>query len=87
MQDFTIEEFENSMTIYYFKSSGIIHSWCTGINDIGTFREHSSDYGIILDFVVLPLDRYVIDNIKYFTVDTQTKELYFNAPSLNYKTR
>ena len=28
--DFTIEEFENSMTLYYFKSDGSIYSWCTG---------------------------------------------------------
>ena len=85
MQSFTIEEFENSMTLYYFKSNGAIHSWCTGINNMTSFGEHSMDYSLILDYVVLPLDRYVLDNLKYFTIDIETKELCFNSSSLNYK--
>ena len=85
MQDFTIEEFENSMTIYYFKSDGSIHSWCTGINNMSIFTNHEYDYSLMLDCVVLPLDRYVIDNIKYFTIDTKEKELCFNAPTIAYK--
>lgn len=87
MKDFTIEEFENSMTLYYFKSDGAIHSWCTGINDMRTFIGHGDDYAIILDYIVLPLDRYVIDNIKYFTIDIDTKELCFNAPAMSYRVR
>ena len=35
--DFSIEEFENSMTLYYYKRDGAIYSWCTGINDMRTF--------------------------------------------------
>ena len=85
MRDFTIEEFENSMTLYYFKSDGAIHSWCTGINNMGTFINHGDDYSIILDYIILPLDRYVTENIKYFSIDTDTKELCFNAPNVTYK--
>ena len=83
--DFSIEQFENSMTIYYFKSDGAIHSWCTGINDMSTFINHGDDYSIILDYIILPLDRYVTENIKYFSIDTDTKELCFNAPNVTYK--
>ena len=68
MRSFTIEEFENSMTLYYFKSDGAIHSWCTGINDMGTFKNHKDDYSLILDYIVIPLDRYVTENIKYFSI-------------------
>ena len=88
MQDFTIEEFENSMTIYYFKRDGTIHSWCTGINDLSTFGNHKEDYELILDCLILPIDRYVLDNLKYFNVDIETKKLCFNTPStVNYVIR
>ena len=87
MQDFTIEEFENSMTLYYFKSDGSIHSWCTGINNLSTFGNHKEDYELILDYLILPIDRYVLDNIKYFNVDIETKKLCFNAPTINYTIR
>ena len=66
MQDFTIEEFENSMTIYYFKRDGSIHSWCTGINDLSTFGNHKKDYenggkfeALGLVFYVLPYKRVI----------------------------
>ena len=85
MKSFTIEEFENSMTLYYFKSDGAIHSWCTGINDMSTFIDHKDDYSIILDYIVIPLDRYVTENIKYFSIDVEAKELCFNAPHVPYK--
>ena len=85
--DFSIEQFENSMTVYYFKRNGSIHSWATGINDMRTFGEYEEDYSIILDYLVLPLDRYVIDNIKYFTIDIDEKELLFNAPNIEYKVK
>lgn len=88
MQDFTIEEFENSMTIYYFKRDGSIHSWSTGINDLSIFGEHKKDYELILDYLILSIDRYVLDNIKYFSVDIDRKELCFNAPNtVNYVIR
>jgi hypothetical protein len=87
MQDFTIEEFENSMTLYYFKSDGSIHSWCTGINNLSTFGNHKEDYELILDYLILPIDRYVLDNIKYFNVDIETKKLCFNTPTINYTIR
>ena len=73
------------MTLYYFKSDGSIHSWCTGINDMETFINHKDDYSIILDYIVIPLDRYVTENIKYFSIDVEEKELCFNAPHVPYK--
>ena len=85
--DFNIEQFENSMTLYYYKRDGAIYSWCTGINDMRTFGNYSEDYALILDYIVLPIDRYVIDNIKYFSIDKETKELCFNQPVARYKMR
>ena len=93
MQDFTIKEFENSMTLYYFKSSGKIHSWCTGINDMSSFGEHEEDYSLMLDFLVIPIDRYVLDNLRYFSIikveeEGETKrKLCFDSPSTNYISR
>lgn len=84
---YTIDDFENSMTLFFYKRDGAIHSWCTGMSDMRSFGAYAEDFALIMDYLILPLDRYVLDNIKYFTVDTQAKELYFNGPSLNYKTR
>ena len=90
MQDFTIEEFENSMTLYYFKRTGDLHSWGTGINDLSTFGEHKEDYSKILDFLVLPINRYVLDNFRYFSVveveedGKKKKKLRDNSPATDY---
>ena len=78
---------ENNMTLYYYKSDGTIYSCCTGINDLSTFGEHKKDYELILDYVVLPLDKYVLDNIKYFAVDIESKELYMKSSPGNYTIR
>ena len=48
----SLDEFENSMTIYYYKSNGDIHSYCTGINDMTMFGEHADDYAAILDYLI-----------------------------------
>ena len=90
MNKSTIEDFENNMTIFYFKSSGKIHSWYTGIHNLSSFGEHEADYKLVLDCLVLPFDKYVLDNYRYFSVmeidedGDKKKKLQFNSPASNY---
>lgn len=70
-----MEEFEKSMTIYYYKSNGDIHSYCTGINDMTMFGEHADDYSAILDYIVMEKDMMVLEILYKFYIDIETKEL------------
>ena len=83
--NYTIEDFENSMTLFFYKRDGAIHSWCTGISDMRSFGAYAEDFALIIDYLILPLDRYILDNIKYFSIDLETKELCFNPPTTRYK--
>lgn len=71
----SLEEFENSMTIYYYRSNGDIHSYCTGINDMTMFGEHAEDYAAILDYLVTEKDPTVLEFLYKFYVDVETKQL------------
>lgn len=71
----TIEDFQNSMTIYYWKKDGGIHSYCTGISDMSTFGNYSDEYSLILDYVVLPLDNTVLTYLNQFYIDLETKRV------------
>jgi predicted subunit of tRNA(5-methylaminomethyl-2-thiouridylate) methyltransferase len=65
---------ETKMTIYYFKSSGIIREISTGVQDMSTYGEHEQDYAQILDFVVVDLDMYIFDNsMNFIIVDGKPK--------------
>lgn len=71
----TIEEMENSMTIFYSKSSGEIKALATGIQDMNYFGTDKDDYSIIWDCVVLPKDNFVLRNYQQFKVNLETKTL------------
>jgi len=78
----TIEENNNSMTIFYSKSTGNIKSLATGIQDMNLFGADKDDYSIIWDFVVLPKDEYVINNWKQFKINLTTKTLEILANTI-----
>jgi len=80
----TIEENENSMTIFYRKSNGDIKGIMTGINDMSAFGDEEADFNLIWDYVVLPKDDFVLQNPFNFKVNIETKSLEIKANSLNY---
>lgn len=82
----SIEEFENKMTIYFYKRTGIISEFQTGINDMSTFGEHQEEYEMIMDFVVLDKDNFFLEHSRDFKIDINTKELIYLAPAFKYKT-
>jgi hypothetical protein len=67
----TIAENQASMTIMYYKSNGDIYTIGSGIHDIATmFGDHSADMALMLDEIVLPIDKYVLDmGMKIFKMD------------------
>lgn len=71
----SMAEHDASMTIFYYKSSGDIYSYCTGISDMGGFGEHAEDYAQMLDFVVLERDQTAIEFLYKFYIDIETKQL------------
>lgn len=81
----TIEEMNNSMTVYFSKSNGNIKSISTGIQDMSLFASNADDYSIIWDFVVAPKDDYVMKNKDSFKINLETKILEMvTNPTLNY---
>lgn len=71
----TIEEMENSMTLFYSKRTGEIKGWCSGIQNMSFYGDDAEDYSIIWDFVVLPKDTNVMQNSAMFKINTETKIL------------
>lgn len=75
----TIEEHEASMTIFYFKSNGDIHSYATGIQDLSMFMSHEQDYSLILGCIVVEKDPAVIESLNKFYIDIETNRLRLKA--------
>lgn len=80
--EYTMEQHDNSMTIFYYKRTGEIYMNCTGIQDLGAFGIYEEDYKHVFDYVVLEKDMFALDNIKLFKIDLDTKELVYNANKL-----
>lgn len=80
----SIEEMQNKMTIFYYKSNGDIYSAATGIQDINIyFGDHSTDLVLILDYVVLDKDLNVINKPKDFKINITTKSLEILPSAIN----
>lgn len=71
----SMAEHEASMTIYYYKSNGDIHSYCTGISDMSMFGEHVDDYAMILDYIVVEKDAMLLEFLYKFYVDINDKKI------------
>ena len=71
----TIEEFNKNMTIFYSKRTGDIKGASSGIQDMSVYGEDCTDYSLIFSYIVLPIDDYVIRNIKQFKINIDTKQL------------
>lgn len=75
----TIEDYKNSMTIYYRKTNGEIKHIIAGIQDMYLFGDEKEDYELIWNFTVLPRDEYVIKNKDKFIINSETKELMIKS--------
>lgn len=71
----SMADHEASMTIYYHKSNGDIHSYCTGISDMTMFGIHAEDYAMILDYIVVEKDVMLLEFLYKFYVDVNDKKI------------
>lgn len=71
----TLREFQESLTIFYSKKTGIITSFSTGIQTFEHFGENAEDMKIIYDIATIPYNEDVINNSKNYKVDTTSKQL------------
>ena len=63
-----IKNFENSLTLFYYKSNGKIKSYATGIQSMAMFGEFEEDYSNIIDFKIVEYDEFLINNYSNFIV-------------------
>ena len=64
----TLEEMNKSMTLFYMKRTGDIINKATGIQDMKFYSDFEEDYKLIIEFIVLPKDEYVLENIEKFKI-------------------
>jgi hypothetical protein len=79
-----IEEMKNNMTIFYSKSNGSIKGAGSGIQNMNIYGDDAEDYSLIWDFIVLPIDDYVIKNVQLFKINVNTKNLEMIPQENNY---
>lgn len=80
----SIEEHEASMTIFYYKSDGGIHSYCTGISGMERFGDRQEDYSLIVDCKVFPRDDTVIRYLNLFYIDIETEQIKLKDDSSDF---
>lgn len=67
-ENYSLEQHESSMTIFYMKRTGEIERYATGIQDMKFFGNYEEDYKLIINFIVLEKDQYVLENIEKFKI-------------------
>ena len=56
------------LTIFYNKRTGSIKELCGGEQDMEWFGEEAQDYELILDYLIVDFDQYIIENFKQLQV-------------------
>ena len=64
----TLEEMNNSMTLFYMKRTGDIVNKATGIQSMKFYSDFEEDYNKIVDFIVLQKDEYILGNTEKFKI-------------------
>lgn len=82
--DYTIEDFEQSMTVFYFKRTGEIKNISYGISDMSFYGDNQEDYSLIIDFIIVNMDPFVFDRVSDFIVDLESRKLIYRY-SNDYK--
>ena len=71
----TIAEHNESMTLYYSKSTGVIRTIIKGIQDMSLYGEQAEDMSIIQSFIVVPYSRDIFDNKDNYKVNLGTLQV------------
>lgn len=67
VQEGSIYDFNKTMTLFYGKETGIIRDYAQGRQDLKTYyKESAGDFNY--DFIVVPKDDYVLNNLEKFII-------------------
>jgi len=56
------------LTIFYNKRTGTIKEICGGKQTMDWFGDEKQDYELIIDYIVVEFDQYIIANLEKFSV-------------------
>ena len=56
------------LTIFYNKRTGTIKEICGGKQTMDWFGDEKQDYKLIIDYIVVEFDQYIIANLESFNV-------------------
>ncbi|MDK0853233.1 hypothetical protein P5F25_15175 [Clostridium perfringens] len=66
IEEGSIEDFNNTMTLFYGKETGIIRDHAQGRQDLNYYGASAGDFNY--DFIVVPKDDYVLNNLEKFII-------------------
>lgn len=58
----------DKMTLYYLKHSGKVKGYCTGEQTMSIYGADADEYSIIMDYIQVPYDEFIINNRDYYRV-------------------
>lgn len=70
-----IEEFKESMTIYYSLSTGIVRMITTGVQDMSIYGDQEEEMKLIQACIVIPLNKDILENRNNYKVDPEAKQV------------
>ena len=68
-----LDDYNKKMTLFYSKNSKEIMKICSGEQNMDYFSSLKSDYEMIMDFVVVDKDEYIINNKNMFIINNENK--------------
>ncbi|ELC8426281.1 hypothetical protein QYB63_002935 [Clostridium perfringens] len=66
IEEGSIEDFNNTMTLFYGKETGIIRDHAQGRQDLNYYGASAGDFNY--DFIVIEKDSYVLNNLEKFII-------------------
>lgn len=76
-----INDFENTMTVFFSKSTGKIKALCQGVQGFSFFGDDAGDMEMILDRLITDYNPKVMSNMDFYVV--KEGKLEVNASVLN----
>lgn len=62
------------LTIFYNKRTGTIKEICGGEQDMDWFGEEKQDYELILDYIIVDFDQFILANFhRFYVIDKELK--------------
>lgn len=56
------------LTLFYSKRTGKVKCFCTGKQSMEYFADDKEDMEIIMDFIIIEYDEFIVKNYNYYKV-------------------